>query len=110
MRESRDRFVPVDTGALQRSGMVDRPERHGDEIQVKLSYGGAAQAYALAVHEYPSAHSPRSWRGGVRWSKPGTGPKYLETPLKIYGTMAGVVTYLVPPIRRALERICRGAA
>lgn len=92
MSESKDRYVPVDTGTLKRSGRVDRPEISGDNVSVKLSYGGAAQAYALVQHERTDFHHPHGQA------------KYLETPVKIHGTQAGVNQFLVPEIRRELER------
>ena len=54
---------------------------------MRLSYGGGAQAYALAVHEHLSGHSPFTWRAAeaagrpVKFRLPVTGPKYLEKPL-----------------------------
>lgn len=100
MRRSKNEFVPVGPpmmgGALKRSGMVDPPARGLDPEQsgagprdwvVKLSYGGEAMDYALAVHEHFSEHTPRSWRVAMAHGKTiqfrlkGTGPKYLEKPL-----------------------------
>lgn len=88
MTESK-RLVPVapDGGTLRASGTVDEPVIDGGNISVEMSYGGAAQAYAIAVHEHLSAHSPPSWIAaeqsgkGIDWSVPGTGPKFLEIPL-----------------------------
>lgn len=75
-------------GDLRASGFVHEPERgRGRTISVTLSFGGAAMPYALAVHEHLSEHSPLSWRiaenvgTGVRWTVPGTGPKFLESVL-----------------------------
>lgn len=105
MRQSQEHFVPVGHypggggGTLKNSGKVDTPQR-GNEVTggaelgltgkdwvVRLSYGGGAQAYALAVHEHLSGHSPYSWRKAeeegrpVKFRLPRTGPKYLERPL-----------------------------
>lgn len=55
MTESKRR-VPVDTGVLRASGMVSLPEREGRNISVTLSYGGAAEDYAIPVHENLEAH------------------------------------------------------
>jgi hypothetical protein len=78
------RRVPVDDGTLRASGRVDL-ERDGNRTKAIISYGGAANDYAIAVHEHLSSHSPPSWvaagQGGINWSVPGTGPKYLEGPL-----------------------------
>lgn len=68
MTESKRR-VPVDTGVLRASGEVSTPERHGDNVSVVLSYGGAANDYAIPVHENPDAFHPVG-----QW-------KYLESVL-----------------------------
>ena len=82
MGRSKSEFVPVDFATLKNSGTVHPPEISGGRISVSLTYGGAASAYALAIHEHPSGHSPPSWRGKpVVFSPAGTGPKYLERPL-----------------------------
>lgn len=82
MADSKERYVPVDLGPLKASGKVHPPEYLGRRVTVELSYGDAATAYALAVHEHPSKHSPPSWQGvQVQFSPSGTGPKYLERPL-----------------------------
>ena len=78
MADSKENFVPVDLGALKNSGRVSKPELK-QPISVTLSYGGVAKAYALAVHEHPSGHSPPSWSGGVTFNR--GGPKYLEKPV-----------------------------
>jgi hypothetical protein len=86
MKESKDRYVPVDLGTLKNSGQVAQPERTRDNVSVEMGYGGAASAYALAVHEHLSPSSPPSWQIAeanghpVQWHKAGTGPKYLERP------------------------------
>jgi len=64
MRRSKNEFVPVDTGTLKNSGFVNDVQRKGDDVSVVLGYGGAAEAYALAVHE---GHKQK--------------PKYLERPI-----------------------------
>ena len=77
--------VASDGGILRASGQVLPPERNGRRISVTISFGGAADAYAIAVHEHLSAHSPPSWitaeENGhpVQWTTPGTGPKFLES-------------------------------
>lgn len=83
MTDSKQNYVPVDLGTLRGSGYVNDPERSGKDVEVSMGYGGAAEAYALSVHETPSQHDPPSWRGTtVRFSPAGRGPKYLEKPLK----------------------------
>lgn len=79
--------VAKNGGTLRASGQVHDPERHGRSISVLMSFGGAADAYAIAVHEHLSEHSPPSWIAaeeggmGVTWRVAGTGPKYLEGPI-----------------------------
>ena len=80
--------VAPDGGTLRASGTVDEPVVEGRDISVRLSYGGAASDYALAVHEHPSEHSPHSWKvaeaegRGIHWNAAGTGPKFLEGPVQ----------------------------
>lgn len=80
------------TGDLRDSGTVD-PVEHvmgTGVITVRLHFGqDKAQAYALAVHETPSAHDPPSWRGKSVTFRRG-GAKYLELPLmEAANTMGG---------------------
>lgn len=50
MTESKKR-VPVDTGTLRNSGHVQPPERTADGVSVTMGFGGAADDYAIVVHE-----------------------------------------------------------
>jgi hypothetical protein len=78
MAVSKER-VPVDTGRLMSTGYVTLPEQQGNSIIVTLGY---ATDYALQVHE---DMDPRT-----HWTRPGSGPKYLENPLKeAQGELAG---------------------
>lgn len=85
MSDAKEHYVPVEHGALRSSGFVQPPKTEGETATVVLGFGGAASAYAIAVHEHLSGSSPRSWRIAeaagrpVRFS-PG-GPKFLERPL-----------------------------
>lgn len=90
MTESKRRCpIAPDGGDLRASGHVEEPVREGRKIVVTMAYGGTAIPYAIAVHEHLSIHSPRTWviseetagHTGVKWSEPGTGPKFLESPL-----------------------------
>jgi hypothetical protein len=83
--------VPVDTGNLMSTGHTDQPVEDGDTITVSFGYGGPAAGYALYVHEElnPSQGSvdPNwSWAKAaaagksIQWTRPGSGPKYLERP------------------------------
>lgn len=69
MARSKAEYCPVDTGALRSSGMV-QTSINGPVVETKLGYGGAAQNYAVYVHEIN-----KNYRGGRSW-------KYLEIPLK----------------------------
>jgi hypothetical protein len=83
MTDAKKTYVPVDLGTLRTSGIVDRPMRTGRDISVRMSFGGPAAAYALAVHEHLSVHSPPTWRGtAVKFSPGGRGPKYLSIPIQ----------------------------
>lgn len=92
--------VPWDEGTLATSKHVDEPEQEGQTTSVRLGYGGDAAAYALYVHEaLEGARSPspnwswtkhsmgfipkhgESYSSAIHWSRPGSGPKYLEQPL-----------------------------
>lgn len=82
MASSKRHYVPVDLGTLRASGFVNEPVRTGKDVSVTMGYGGAAKAYALTVHETPSEHDPRTWKGKEIQFGPGDrGPKYLERPL-----------------------------
>lgn len=76
-------YIPVDQGTLRASKYIDGPRIEGNNIEVTIGYGGAAAAYAVAVHENPSEHDPPSWEGvQVDFHPRGRGRKYLETPLR----------------------------
>lgn len=80
MRQSKATFVPIDNSGLKNSGFVNDVVRNGKDISVVLGFGGTAEAYALAVHEHPSEHSPRSW-GSKKVNFKRGGPKYLSKPM-----------------------------
>jgi hypothetical protein len=64
--KAKDVYCPIETGAL-RSTIHVEIEKDG----VALVAGGPSADYALIVHEDLSAK---------HFTKPGTGPKYLERP------------------------------
>lgn len=80
------RLTPKEDGHLRDSGTVDEPEWKGGKLVVTVAFGrsGPSAAYALAHHEHPSQHSPRSWgnKTPLDYTKRGTGVKYLERPFK----------------------------
>lgn len=65
LTESKEQYVPIDTGFLKNSGGV-RVEEDG---RVIIEY---TADYALAVHEIN-----KHYKGGKQW-------KYLETPMKAH--------------------------
>lgn len=85
MKDSKDNYCPVQDPpendvVLRDTGRVDDPEIDADSVSVRLSYGGGAHAYAIAIHEHLSQYSPPSWRGKAVTFRVG-GPKYLELPV-----------------------------
>lgn len=84
MTDSKTQYVPVDQGVLRDSGVVLPPTWTDRVLSVVMGFGGAAAAYALAVHEHLSEHSPPSWRLAEASGHPVHftvgGPKYLERP------------------------------
>lgn len=86
MTESKQKYVPVDLGVLRSSGYIQAVEtsyRQGRRFySITFGYGGAAKAYAIAVHENPSTFDPPSWKGTTVNFRNGRGRKYLETPLR----------------------------
>lgn len=96
MTDAKQNYVPVEEvgpaggikGLLRASGTVEKPIIHGDgSVSCRMFFGGAASAYALAVHEHLSEYSPPSWQKaeasgrGVHFHPDGHGPKYLERPV-----------------------------
>lgn len=69
MSESQE-IVPMKTGVLKTSGVVDLPYIQGDTVIVEMGYGGAATPYATRQHEDLDLNHPN-----------GKQAKYLETPL-----------------------------
>lgn len=79
------KMAPYEDGYLRDSATIHPVERQGMDLVTVMSFGetGPSQAYALALHETASIHDPPSWIGvNVQFHTPGTGPKYLETPLR----------------------------
>jgi hypothetical protein len=82
-------IVPVSPhgGTLMNTGKVMLPVVTGKQIIVEMGYGDEAVDYALAVHEM-IGDSPGSKDGvkhpiaphPINWTRPGSGPKYLERP------------------------------
>lgn len=70
MTESKQSYVPVDTGTLRNSGHVANPAITHDGAEVVMGFGGPAEAYAFAVHEDLTSHHSHG------------SAKYLERPLQ----------------------------
>jgi hypothetical protein len=68
MREMK-RLVPVDTGTLKNSGYVEKPKRDGSRVMLEIGFGGAAEHYAMYVHEDLDAYHENGQA------------KYVEMPL-----------------------------
>lgn len=117
MGESKQNYVPVDTGQLRASGYVlsktlqnvpagaqPGPDATalvgGPEPVVVLGFGGPATPYALAVHENPRSGktgglSPTGKRYKA-WARVGEW-KYLQTPVQIRSPE------LAPTVARELD-------
>ena len=84
--------VPVLTGALMNTGKVMPPTEDGTVVSVVMGYGDESAPYALYVHEALEGQHPInpdwSWAKAaaagktIQWTRPGSGPKYLENPVK----------------------------
>lgn len=76
-------LVPVDTGQLAGTAMIESPRYEALNVEVVMGYGGTAAPYARVTHENPRAGKT----GGVspsgakyqHWAKVGQW-KYLEQP------------------------------
>ena len=78
-------LTPKKEGDLRASAETDRARREGRMLLVTMGFGrsGPSAAYALAIHEHPSQHSPPSWGSKpIKFTTRGTGHKYLERPLR----------------------------
>jgi hypothetical protein len=104
MGDSKQNYVPVDQSTLQGTGHVEKAVVSGENVSVRLAYGGPGAAYAQAIHEHLSEHSPRSWKAaeasgrGVHFTQ--GGPKYLELPF-IKGT-ANLAQWIADGLKRRL--------
>lgn len=52
------RIVPFDVGTLKDSGAVEKPKIDANGIEVEITYGGAAAAYAAVQHWDTSLNHP----------------------------------------------------
>jgi len=120
VRDAKESYVPRDQGVLAGTGTADLPRIEGKDIIAEMFFGGPSSPYAVAIHEFPSDLSPRSWRGkavgeirSVRGRKPwslGTGqrgPKYLERPMR--AAMRGMVGRIEARVAAQIESSGGGA-
>jgi hypothetical protein len=103
--DSKENYVPVDTGNLRKSAHTDKPKFHNKTIFITFGYGGLAASYAADVHENPRAgktggYSPSGHKYKT-WAKTG-GWKYLEFPLK--KALNGMAVRLAERIKRYVNR------
>ena len=127
MTRSKREFVPVDMGVLRASGHVQAPKADTLGVVVTLGYGGAAQRYALYVHEgtgpavgrAPFMLPPEALRGWARRhgipedalyplaraiGRRGLRPlKYLEKPL--LEAVPGMDARLAADVRRGVKAL-----
>lgn len=89
MTDSKQNYVPVDTGVLRNSGTVTKPVITNKSVEVTLGYGGPAADYAVVVHEYP----PSVGQGKN---------KYLSRPLN--KAERGLVTRVADTMRKRVKR------
>jgi hypothetical protein len=103
--DSKENYVPVDTGNLRKSAHTEKPKWFGKTISIKFGYGGTAAPYAAAVHENPRAGktggtSPKG-RKYKTWAKTG-GWKYLEFPFK--KALTGMAERLAARMKKHVNR------
>jgi hypothetical protein len=91
MADSKENYVPIDTGALRDSGRVEGPEISGSEVSVEMLYGDATVDYAWTVHEDMSTPHKHG------------GAKFLETPFLM--REQGLESRLVGLVGDALEAL-----
>lgn len=117
--DSKENYVPVDTGNLKKSAHVKKPKWFGKTISIVFGYGGLAAQYAAAVHENPRAgktggRSPLKPKSSGKtsteitygrkyktWAQTG-GWKYLEKPLK--KALTGMADRIAGRMKRYVNR------
>lgn len=113
------KYVPAFMNDLRTSGRISKVRKQGNITEISMGFGsGRSKRYALAVHEHPSSHSPRSWQGksisDIRttlgrtpWSTSlsgGRGPKYLERPMKFAFSSGEFLNRVAKRLEKALKR------
>lgn len=97
MTAAKTDYVPVDTGALRSSGVVEAPIIGATAASVRLGFGGPAAPYAVLVHE---DLTKRHTVGQA---------KYLEIPLKarLSGMPAVLKQRVDDAVRQAIQRLAK---
>lgn len=92
---AKERYVPVDTGALRASGFVEPPTLTPNGATMSIGFGGPSAPYAVIVHE----DLTKRHRVGEA--------KYLEIPLRarIEGMQAVLSMRTADGIRQAFQRL-----
>lgn len=95
MTAAKQDYVPVNTGALRASGVVEPPVMGMTRVSVDMGFGGPAIPYAVRQHEDLTLRH-----------KVG-GPKYLEIPLKarLAGMPAVIKGHVDNAVRQAIQRL-----
>lgn len=95
LTDSKQNYVPVDTGALRASGFTEGPEVTGPFIAMTLGFGGPSASYAVIVHEDLTKRHPVGQA------------KYLEIPLRkaIAGMANTIAQFTRNNIQRAMQRL-----
>ena len=109
LNDANNRYVPIETQELRDTGKVSPVTVTPTGYSVTISYGGdgsRVDEYAIAVHEHPSSSSPPSWlgksAGQIKWTKPGTGVKYLLNALS--NNVAGLLSRMSDRYKAFLGR------
>jgi len=89
MTDSKENYVPIDTGALKSSGNVQVIQGTNGGGKIALGYGGPAAPYAVYVHEMN-----KNYNKGKVW-------KYLQTPLQMHEPQ--IATDLANDVQAALK-------
>lgn len=91
MTDSKTNYVPVVTGALRRSGFVNKPIITTNRVAVELGFGGSAISYALAVHERPNGFGQGKNKyliKPIRTASPNIAPRMAVFIKKLYSSSA----------------------
>ena len=89
MADSKDNYVPIDTGHLWQTGTVLEPEFQTSSVSVRLGYG---MDYAKIVHDRP----PTIGQGKVR---------YLEKPF--LAAIPGAEKVLLKCVSQAIQTVLK---